>query len=200
MTLLANILALIVQVLSQLFLLAILLRFVFQLVKADFYNPFSQAIVKATSPVLTPLRRIIPGFKGLDIASLVLALVVQTLAMAATLLFKGFNPLLPFLPIWAAISVIAALASIIFFAAIVSIISSWIAPFSQHPLLILARQISDPAMAPFRKIIPPLGGLDLSPIFLFLSLSILQQVIVSLAVKSYMPQLLAGFLYSTRLF
>jgi YggT family protein len=200
MTLLGNILALIVQVLSQLFLLAILLRFVFQLVKADFYNPFSQAIVKATSPVLSPLRRVIPGFKGLDIASLVLALVVQTLAMAATLLFKGFNPLLPFLPIWAAISVIAALASIIFFAAIVSIISSWIAPFSQHPLLLLARQISDPAMAPFRKIIPPLGGLDLSPIFLFLSLSILQQVIVSLAVNSYMPQLLAGFLYSTRLF
>ncbi len=200
MTLLGNILALIVQVLSQLFLLAILLRFVFQLVKADFYNPFSQAIVKATSPVLSPLRRVIPGFKGLDIASLVLALVVQTLAMAATLLFKGFNPLLPFLPIWAAIRVIAALASIIFFAAIVSIISSWIAPFSQHPLLLLVRQISDPAMAPFRKIIPPLGGLDLSPIFLFLSLSILQQVIVSLAVNSYMPQLLAGFLYSTRLF
>lgn len=200
MTLLSNILSLIVQILSQLFLLAILLRFLFQLVRADFYNPFSQAIVKATSPLLNPLRRIIPGFKGMDVASLLLALVVQILAMAATLLFKGFNPLIPLLPIWAAISLITALVTIIFFAAIVSIISSWIAPFSQHPLLLLTRQLSEPAMAPFRKIIPPLGGLDLSPIFLFLGISILQQILVSLAISTHMPHLLAGFLYSTRLF
>ncbi|MDP3365837.1 MAG: YggT family protein, partial [Pseudomonas sp.] len=71
----------IIQTLGSLYLLIVLLRFILQLVRADFYNPLSQFIVKATQPLVTPLRRIIPGFAGLDLASLVLAILVQLLLM-----------------------------------------------------------------------------------------------------------------------
>src|SRR5690606_18580227 len=75
----------VIQTLGSLYLLIVLLRFVLQLVRADFYNPLSQFIVRATSPLLMPLRRIIPGFGGIDLASLVLAVLVQLLLMIVTL-------------------------------------------------------------------------------------------------------------------
>ena len=81
----------IIQTLGSLYLLIVLLRFILQLVRADFYNPLSQFIVKATQPLVKPLRRIIPGFAGLDLASLVLAILVQLLLMVITLTLMGYN-------------------------------------------------------------------------------------------------------------
>ena len=82
----------IVQTLGSLYLLIVLLRFILQLVRADFYNPLSQFTVKATQPLLKPLRRIIPGFGGLDLASLALAILVQLVLMVLVILIAGANP------------------------------------------------------------------------------------------------------------
>ena len=81
----------ILQTLGSLYLLIVLLRFILQLVRADFYNPLSQFIVRATKPLLNPLRRIIPGFGGIDLASLVLAILIQLVLMILILMLMGYG-------------------------------------------------------------------------------------------------------------
>jgi YggT family protein len=173
-------------------LLIVLLRFVLQLVRANFYNPLCQFIVKATQPLLKPLRRIIPSLFGLDMSSLVLAILVQLALMALTLLLTygtTGNPLQ--LVIWSLIGVTALFLKIFFFALIISVILSWVAPGSHNPGAELVNQICEPALAPFRKILPNLGGLDLSPIFAFLALKLIDMLVINnLAAMTMMPEIL----------
>ena len=183
----------ILQTLGSLYLLIVLLRFVLQLVRADFYNPLSQFTVKATQPLLKPLRRIIPGFGGLDLASLLLAVLVQLVIMALTLLLAygtAGNPLQ--LLVWAVIGVTSLFLKIFFFALIISVILSWVAPGSYNPGAQLVNQICEPVLAPFRKLLPNLGGLDISPIFAFIAINLIDMLVVkNLAAMSHMPAVLA---------
>ncbi|MCF4996138.1 YggT family protein [Pseudomonas syringae] len=182
----------VLQTLGSLYLLIVLLRFVLQLVRANFYNPLCQFIVKATQPLLKPLRRIIPSLFGLDMSSLVLAILVQLALMALTLLLTygtTGNPLQ--LLIWSIIGVTALFLKIFFFAMIISIILSWVAPGSHNPGAELVNQICEPALAPFRRILPNLGGLDLSPIFAFLVLKLIDMLVINnLAAMTMMPEIL----------
>ena len=182
----------VLQTLGSLYLLIVLLRFVLQLVRANFYNPLCQFIVKATQPLLKPLRRIIPSMFGLDMSSLVLAILVQLALMALTLLLTYGtigNPLQ--LLIWSLIGVTALFLKIFFFALIISVILSWVAPGSHNPGAELVNQICEPALAPFRKILPNLGGLDLSPIFAFLALKLIDMLVINnLAAMTMMPEIL----------
>ncbi|MEG5264304.1 YggT family protein [Pseudomonas sp. JDS28PS106] len=182
----------ILQTLGSLYLLIILLRFVLQLVRADFYNPLSQFAVRATQPLLKPMRRIIPSLFGLDMSSLVLAIIVQIILMALTLLLSYGTTGDPLhLLIWAIIGVTALFLKIFFFALIVSVILSWVAPNSHNPGAELVNQICEPALAPFRRILPNLGGLDISPILAFLVLKLLDMLVINnLAAMTGMPQVL----------
>ncbi len=163
------------QTVLSLYLVAMLLRFLLQLVRADFYNPISQFLVKITNPVLLPLRRIIPGFGGLDIAALVIALVLQMLAIAVLMLLNGLTPPnIVTLFIWGVLGVVGLLVNIYFFALLATIILSWVAPGSSHPALYLLHQITEPVMAPVRQILPAMGGLDFSPILVFILINIVQ--------------------------
>ncbi len=164
-----------VQTLVSLYLVAMLLRFLLQLVRADFYNPISQFLIKATNPLVVPLRRVIPGLGGVDMATLVLALLLQISAIAILLLVNGLempNPLL--IVLWAALGLVGLLINIYFFALLGMIILSWIAPGSSHPAVYLLHQITEPVMAPVRKLLPSMGGLDLSPILVFILINIIQ--------------------------
>ncbi|MBA5980919.1 YggT family protein [Pseudomonas koreensis] len=182
----------VLQTLGSLYLLIVLLRFVLQLVRANFYNPLCQFVVKATQPLLKPLRRIIPSLFGLDMSSLVLAILVQLALMALTLLLTygtTGNPLQLF--IWSIIGVTALFLKIFFFALIISVILSWVAPGSHNPGAELVNQICEPALAPFRRILPNLGGLDLSPIFAFLALKLIDMLVINnLAAMTMMPEIL----------
>lgn len=182
----------VVQTLGSLYLLIMLLRFVLQLVRADFYNPLSQFIVRATQPLLKPVRRIIPSLFGLDMSSLLLAIVIQMIIMALTLLLAygtTGNPLQ--LLVWAIIGVTALFLKIFFFAMIISVILSWVAPQSHNPGAELVNQICEPALAPFRRIVPNLGGLDISPILAFMVLKLLDMLVINnLAAMSNMPDVL----------
>ena len=178
----------IVQTLGSLYLLVVMLRFLFQLVRADFYNPISQFMVKATNPLLKPLRKVIPGAFGIDLASVVLALLVQWLViqLCALLLGAGFlNPLQVLT--WALIGLLSLTANIFFWGLLISIVVSWVAPQSYHPALLLLRQLIEPVMAPFKRMIPPMGGLDISPIFAFLALNIIKILIANLAAAVGVP-------------
>ena len=187
----------IIQTLGSLYLLIVLLRFILQLVRADFYNPLSQFIVKATQPLVTPLRRIIPGFAGLDLASLVLAILVQLLLMIVTLTLMGYNVggFILQLLVWSMIGVTSLFLKVFFFALIISVILSWVAPSSYNPGAQLVNQICEPLLAPFRKLLPNLGGLDISPIFAFITINLIDRFVIGgLAASTGLPPMLSPFL------
>ncbi|MBV4453212.1 MULTISPECIES: YggT family protein [Pseudomonas] len=182
----------VLQTLGSLYLLIVLMRFVLQLVRANFYNPLCQFIVKATQPLLKPLRRIIPSLFGLDMSSLVLAILVQLALMALTLLLTyGTTGNFLQLLVWAIIGVTALFLKIFFFAMIISVILSWVAPGSHNPGAELVNQICEPALAPFRRLLPNLGGLDISPILAFMVLKLLDMLVINnLATMTGMPDIL----------
>lgn len=167
-------LILIVRTLFQMYMLVVLLRFLLQVAKADFYNPISQFIVKATNPLLVPLRRIIPGFAGIDVASLILAFVIQIIGITLISVIAGALPPMLSIIIYSIVKVASLIISVYFWALIINVVASWVAPGSYHPALVLIAQILEPLMAPIRRVIPPMGGIDLSPIFAFLLLEVLQ--------------------------
>jgi YggT family protein len=185
----------VIQTLGSLYLLIVLLRFILQLVRANFYNPLCQFIVKATQPLLKPLRRVIPSVFGLDMSSLVLAILVQMVifAVVLTLSYMSFNIL--GLLLWAIIGVTALFLKVFFFAMIISVILSWVAPGSVSPGAELVNQITEPALAPFRRFLPSMGGLDISPILAFMVIQLIQSfVIPPLAMYVGMPVILFGLI------
>lgn len=182
----------VLQTIGSMYLLIILLRFVLQLVRADFYNPLSQFAVKATQPLLKPLRRIIPSLFGLDMSSLILAIIVQMILMALTLLLAYGTTGDPLhLLLWAIIGVTGLFLNIFFYALIISVILSWVAPASHNPGAQLVNQITEPLLAPLRRILPNLGGLDISPILAFMILKLLDMLVINnLAAMTQMPDVL----------
>lgn len=167
---------LVITTLGGLYLLVVLLRFLLQLARADFYNPLSQFIAKATNPLLLPLRRVIPGLFGLDIACLVLALGVQFATVFLGMLLVGaINPLLTLA--WSALGMISMVIYIYFICMIAMIILSWVAPHTRHPAAMLAAQLVRPLCAPVQRLIPAMGGIDISPIFVFLFLQVIRMLV-----------------------
>ena len=174
--------ALLVQTFGTLYLLIVMLRFLLQLARADFYNPISQFAVKATNPILIPMRRVIPGVFGIDLASLLLALTIQFIVIEALAMIFGHSFLNPLsVLVWSVIGLLALTVDIFFWGLLIMIVSSWLAPQSSNPALLLIRQLIEPAMAPFRKLLPDMGGIDISPIFAFLAINIIQILINHLA-------------------
>ncbi|AUZ48636.1 YGGT family protein [Pseudomonas sp. 31 R 17] len=185
----------IIQTLGSLYLLIVLMRFILQLVRANFYNPLCQFVVKATQPLLKPLRRVIPSLFGLDMSSLVLALLLQILLFVVILMLNGYQAFTVLLLPWALIGIFSLFLKIIFWSMIISVILSWVAPGSRSPGAELVYQITEPVLAPFRRLIPNLGGLDISPIFAFIAIQLIQSwVIPRLAFYAFMPKELFGLI------
>ena len=175
-------LAQVFNTIAGLYLLFVVARFLLQLAKADFYNPISQAVFKATDPVVRVLRSFIPGYKGVDFSSLILAFIVQFIAISVTiLLYGGTIPSVGFIITWSFIGVLNFIILFYYYALIASIVMSFVMMFSgnmnPHPILLLVWQITEPIMAPFRRVIPPMGGLDFSPIFIFLIIGLIRNFI-----------------------
>ena len=175
-------LAQIFNTIAGLYLLLVVARFLLQLAKADFYNPISQAVFRATDPVVRVLRSFIPGYKGVDFSSLILAFIVQFIAISVTiLLYGGAIPSVGFIITWSFIGVLNFIILFYYYALIASIVMSFVMMFSgnmnPHPILLLVWQITEPIMAPFRRVIPPMGGLDFSPIFIFLIIGLIRNFI-----------------------
>jgi YggT family protein len=175
MSAMGEILSYLTQTLLNLALLAMLLRFLLQLVRADFYNPVSQFLARLTNPLVLPLRRVIPSLGGLDLSSLLLALILQMAAIMVLLALNGVGPPnIGLLLVWSLLAILGLMINIYFFALLAMIILSWVAPTSRHPALLLLFQLTEPVMAPFRKMLPNMGGLDFSPILVFILINIIQ--------------------------
>jgi YggT family protein len=152
------------------------------LAKADFYNPISQAVFKITDPMVKVFRSFIPGYRGVDFSSLILAFFVQFAAISLTiLLYGGSLPSISFIVTWSFVGVLNFIILFYYYALIASIVMSFVMMFSgnmnPHPILSLVWQITEPIMSPVRKVIPPMGGLDFSPIFIFLVIGLIRNFI-----------------------
>ena len=172
-------LILVVSKLGGLYVGAVMLRFLLQAARADFYNPVCQAIVQATKPLLNPLRRVIPGWRGLDFAALVLALVLSTLLTELMVFLYGAELAVGKAVSWSVVGLIAMTLDIYFYAMIVSVVASFIAPMSGHPILLVIYQLLQPFYRLAHRIIPPMGGLDFSPLLLMLGIQVLQIVVLN---------------------
>jgi YggT family protein len=151
-----------VSIIFSLYLAAVMLRFLLQWVKADFYNPICQFLMKATNPPLVPLRRIIPGFFGLDIAAVFLMFVIQVGEIALLSWMNDFQ-ITYFIILLAIKDLFLLLIKVYIYAIIIQAISSWFSqPGSYNPMSVVLYQLTEPVLRPFRKYIPPMGGMDFS--------------------------------------
>ena len=164
----------IVIYLFDIYIMIVFTRFLLQMVRADFYNPVSQFVVKATTPVLKPLRRIVPGFGGLDNASLVL-LALLVIAKIIAWSFINFQAMLPVGPLMLLSLKSIALTLVNYFMLIIFVgaTMSWVVQ-GYHPVSAVLFQLSDPIVAPLRRLIPSAGGIDFSPMIVMLGLYFLK--------------------------
>jgi YggT family protein len=162
-----------VSTIVDLYVTAILLRLLLQWVRADFYNPLSQFLVKITNPVLVPARRIIPSIGRLDTASVVVMLLLELLQLTLISLIGQTEYGFQFLLFFAIRKLLVALLMTYFVLIIARVIISWIANQSRHPLIPLVYQLTEPVLRPFSRLIPPIGGIDLSPLFALIGLRFL---------------------------
>jgi YggT family protein len=175
---LTNPLIFLIQTLGGLYAFVAMLRFLLQLTKADFYNPISQFVVKVTSPVLMPLRRFIPGFRGIDISSLVLAWLVKTAVLFLVGILAGLGLASIGAVIWAIPALVELTIDVFIYAIIIRVVLSWVNPGSANPMAILIDRLTDPIMAPVQQRLPAIGGLDLSPIAVTIGLVLLQMLLI----------------------
>ena len=174
----ANGMAFIIQTLFGLYILAVILRFLFQLLRAPFNNPVSQFIVSLTSPALRPLRKVIPGYSGIDVSALVLILALQVLELLLISLLYGSALSVAGLLILATGKLLEMTIYIFMFAVFARIIIAWVNPHLYNPITSLLRSLTDFMMKPAQRLIPPVGMLDLSPMVVFLILGLLLRLIV----------------------
>ena len=169
----------IIQTFFGLYILAVLLRLLLQWVRADFYNPLSQFIVKITNPPLKPLRRIIPGWGGIDIASVLLLIVLQVAEQFLSNTALGIRMPVGGLLIVSCAELLSLLINVFIGAILIQVILSWVTPGSYNPLIGLVHRIAEPMLGPARRIIPPISGIDLSPLVALAVLQLLKILLVA---------------------
>lgn len=165
-----------IQIISQFYVSLILLRFLMQWVRADFYNPLAQFIVQATNPLLRPLRRIVPSLLGLDVASVLLALVLQILSLILIMGLQGQLAMMPWgtlIPL-ASLSLILLILHLYLVAAFLLFVVSWLAPYNNMPLTILVYQLTEPLASRIQRYIPPFHGVDFSLAFLCIGIYLIK--------------------------
>jgi YggT family protein len=162
-----------------LYICAVLLRLLFQVVRADFYNPLCQAIVTVTNPVLRPLRRYIPALASIDTASVLLILSLQLLNTFLVALVVGVSPNLAGLLVVAVAEVASKTVWIFMAAVIAQIVLSWVAPGGYNPVIGVIQALSEPMLRPARRLLPPLGGLDFSAMVVVIVLNLLLMLVVA---------------------
>ena len=176
---LANLAIFLITMFAGLCVLFLLMRFLMQMSRVDYYNPLCQAVVKLTDPLVRPLKAALPTIRSLDFATLTAALLVQTIAITLIVYIEADLPFHTIYIAWSLTALLDGVLRIYFFALIIMVLASGVAPGSSHPALALTHQITEPVCAPARKLLPPVGGLDLSVILVFVAITILDRFLVA---------------------
>jgi len=169
-----------IDTLVSLYVFALMLRFLLQWAEADFYNPISQFLVKLTHPPLRYLRRFIPSVKRIDSASLVLMLAVQMLSDYLVFTLQQISASPASLLLVALGQLLELLYNILFYSILISVVLSWVAPRGYNPAMKLLYDLTDPLLAFFRRFLPPMGGIDISPLLALVALQFAKMAIMPL--------------------
>lgn len=167
-----------IQTFFGIYFILVILRFLMQVSRANYYNPICQAIVKVTDPAVRPLRQIFRTVRGVDFSTLVIAFAVQFIAVVLVMLLKGGYIFQPVYIAWVLLGLVSTILDIYFFALLISVIASWIAPYTQHPALSLVSELTEPVCRPARKLLPPMGGMDFSIILVFVAITLIDSYLV----------------------
>ncbi len=159
--------------LIDLYITAVMLRLLLQWVRADFYNPVCQFLVAITNPLLVPLRRVIPSVGRLDTASVVLMFVLELIGVWTLTRLLNVPMGGQALVLFAVVKLLLTLLWTYFFLIIALVILSWIGPKARHPIVPLIIQLTDPVLAPIRRVLPTMGGFDLSPLIALIAIRFL---------------------------
>ncbi|NOX76245.1 MAG: YggT family protein [Gammaproteobacteria bacterium] len=168
-----------IQTLFGLYTGAVMIRFLLALVRADFYNPVSQFLVKITNPPLKPLRRIIPGVLGIDLASVILMLALQAAELMLVGALKGVTFHLAGLAVLTVAELLSLVVSIYFISILIQVVLSWISPGGHNPAASLLYNLNEPLLGRARRLLPPIQGFDLSPIIVLILLQLLTFLLVA---------------------
>lgn len=168
-----------IEAVFGLYMLLVFLRLILQLVRADFYNPLCQFIVKATNPPLKPLRRVIPGIAGIDMSSVLLLLTLQMLKLFLMSLAAGVHLSFAGLVVLSIGELIALILNFYMISILLQAILSWVGPGGHNPLTSILYSVNEPVMRPARRLLPPMSGIDLSPIIVFLAIGLLKILVVA---------------------
>ncbi|MGD8569859.1 MAG: YggT family protein [Gammaproteobacteria bacterium] len=173
-----NAIQFLIHTLFSLYLVAIMLRVLLQVTRADFYNPVSQFLVKVTNPPLIPLRRLIPGFMGIDLAAIVLMLLIKIVEIFLIVLILGASIGIVGIIVLSIAELLRLLINIYFFTILIQVVVSWINPGAYNPALSLLYSINEPLLRRARRLIPPISGFDLSPIVVVILLQLVSMLII----------------------
>lgn len=168
-----NALSYLVGTLIDLYIAAVLLRLLLQWVRADFYNPISQFLVRVTNPTLVPLRRIIPSIGRLDTAAVVLMLVLEVVGVWLVNRISATPASWAQIITFSLTKLVMTLLMTYFFLIIAAVLVSWLGQGLRHPFVPLLQQLTEPVLRPFRRFIPPIAGIDLSPLFALIAIRFL---------------------------
>lgn len=160
-----------ISTLFDLYIMVVILRIWLQAARADFYNPFSQFVVKATQPVVAPLRRVIPSIGSIDLATIVFAYVLCVVKFVALILVAsgGSVSFSPDFLLLGLLSLLKAAGGLLFWVLLIRAILSWVSQ-GRSPIEYVFHQLTEPMLAPIRRILPAMGGFDLSVLVLFIAL------------------------------
>jgi len=170
-----------IQTVFGFYILAVMLRFLLQCVRADFYNPLVQFLVRITNPLLLPLRRFVPGYRGLDLASVVLAFALQLLEVLLVTALFGRSLDIGGVLLVTVMELLKLLINIYLWGVIIQAVLSWINPDPRHPAARVLAQLTAPLLRPARRLLPPVSGVDLSPVLVVVAL-----IFVSLLLQDFL--------------
>lgn len=171
-------LAFLINTLFGLYILAIMLRFLLQWVRADYSNPISQFLIRITQPPLQPLRRVLPPIGRADTSALVLMLLLQFCTLALVYWINGTNVSAGFLFVRSVAELLNLLLNVFLVVIIIRVILSWVNPGHYNPAIGVIDSLANPVLEPVRRFMPALGGLDLSPIAALIGIQLAKMLFV----------------------
>lgn len=172
-----------VKVLSHLYLLLFLLRFIMQWIRADFFNPLAQFVVRATNPLVVPARRLIPATANFDLPTLVVLVVLQGVVIWALTAIVAVPIDIVSLVQLVVFRLVYMTLTLYTWTILIYVILSWISPGGYHPLAMILGDLNEPVLRPFRRLIPPIAGFDLSPL---LALILIQAIALAVPLPGYL--------------
>lgn len=175
----ANAGAILIEVLFGLAVLLFVLRVLLQLVRANFYNPVCQFVYKATNPVLMPLRRVLKPVRNFDVSGALFAFLLECLKVWLLASLGGIALGLAATLVLGIAELVAFLLMLAFWLLVARVILSWIGRDSYHPMVPLVAQLTQPILRPIRRVVPDLGGFDLSPMVAMLLIMLARALVVA---------------------